>query len=430
MSPRSSSPRGPGGPNSNRPVRPLQNLNGRIATLRKTILAAGGEYVPWGAAYEYARDLDEIITVVRESILPHDPAAARDLIADFFSRDKAILESCDDSCGAVGEVFREAAEVFEAAARAANDPTAALTIVRKLLREDSYGVRGFLITKIPRFLDKVHREVLLAGWWMAVEKGTGDRMECLFLIRQLAEACHDPVLYERSLSYDQDLKDSPGKALLVAQQYFLKKKFSEALDRLPSSELSPSHIRDEVEQIQVDCLKKLGRKEECREALRTRVLRTAEYRHLREFLSAIPPCERKAAEDKILKSILTGGCSPFAKARFFLDAKDVGTCSRIVLANPLSVDERFQREFERMASKLEASHPLTATSLYRQLAEAILSAGNAKKFRQAVRYLHSIERLAPRILRWKPLESHSDYVAELRDIHRRKSSLWKLWKPK
>jgi hypothetical protein len=408
---------------------PLQkNLKNRIDALRKTILDIGGEYVPRDETFEFAEDMDRIIAVVRESILPHDPAAARDLMADFIRRDNAVFEFCSASSCTLGELFREATELFSAAARAANDPGATLEIVRRLLPDDNYGVRGCLINDIPRFLDKPHREALLAGWWKAVEKGPGDKRGYLFLIRQLAEACHDPVLYERALSYDEDLEDSPGLALLVAEQYFLKKKFSEALERLPA--ISPAHIQDEVDQIRVDCLKKLGRKEEWREVLRARVLRTAEYRHLREFLVAISPRERKAAEKKILRTILTGDCSPFSKARLFLDSGDAGTCSRIVLANPLSIEERLQAEIERIVRKLEASHPLAATSLYRQLAETILSKVDAKLYRQAVRHLRSLEALAPRIHRWKPLASHAQYVAELRIIHRRKSSLWKLWTPK
>jgi len=408
---------------------PLQrNLKNQIAGLRKAILAVGGEYVPRDETFEFAEDLDGIIASVRENILPHDPAAARDLMADFIRRDKAVFEFCSDSSCTLGEPFREAAEVFTAAARAANAPGEALKIVRRLLPDDNYGVRGCLINDIPRFLDKPHREALLAGWWKTVEKSPEDRRDYLFLIRQLAETCHDPVLYERALSYDEDLSKSPGLALLVARQYFLKKKFSEALERLPAT--SPAHMQDEVEQIRLDCLKKLGRRVEWREVLRTRVLRTAEYRHLRQFLVAISTRERKAAEDKTLRTILTGGCSPFAKARLFLDAGDAETCSRIVLANPLSIEERFYSEIERIAQKLEASHPLAATSLYRQLAEAILSKVDAKLYRQAVRYLRSLERLAPRIHRWKPLASHADYVAELATTHRRKSSLWKLWTPK
>jgi len=413
-------------------VRPQQNLNGRIATLRMTILAAGGEYVPWGAAYEYAGDLDEIITVVRESILPHDPAAARDLIADFFSRDKAILESCADSCGAVGEVFREAAEVFAATARAAKDPAAALAIVHTLLREDSYGVRRFLINGIPRFLDKAQREILLTEWWEAVEiepEDSGAR-HARVLIQQLAEACKDPVLYERAVSFGRELEKFPLLAINLARQYLLRNKFSEALDRLPVSTPTRAHIQDDVEQIQVDCFKGLGRMDECREVLHTRVLRTGEYSQLREFLATIAPRERKAAEGKILKAILSGDCTPLAKARLFLDVGDAGTCSQLVLANASSFDGRFYPEIARMARGLEASHPLAATALYRRLAETILARALAKNYGHAVGYLRSIERLAHRINRWKPLANHVDYVAELRDVHRMKSSLWKLWKPK
>jgi len=258
-------------------------------------------------------------------------------------------------------------------------------------------------------------------------KGESGSRQALVQIEQLAEAINDPVLYERAVSYGRDLEDFPILAIRVARQYFLKKKFNEALKLLPLSTLSPVHIRDDVDEIQMGCLKKLGRTEEWREALRTRVFRTADWRHFREFLAAIPPRDRKVAEGEILKAIHSGDYAPMAKALFFLDAGDVRTCSRIVLANPLSFEGRFYPELGRMARRLEASHPLAATALYRRLVEAVLSKSVAKYYRRAVNYLRSLDLLALRVNRWKPLARHADYVAELRAIHRRKTSLWELW---
>ena len=75
-----------------------------------------------------------------------DPLAGAELVAAFYTADGAVLNSCDDSDGCVGDVFRyDAKELFVDFASRCTDKENIAAILLKLNRKDDYGVRDSVV---------------------------------------------------------------------------------------------------------------------------------------------------------------------------------------------------------------------------------------------------------------------------------------------
>lgn len=108
-----------------------------------------GLSVPSEYDYRHARgqEIGQQLALIADSIaslvLPVDPAAAFELLVAVFKRDAAAMEQCGDHHWDGEVAYRRAAELLAKAA--ASVPAAAVTeIIRELMADDQFGVRGSL----------------------------------------------------------------------------------------------------------------------------------------------------------------------------------------------------------------------------------------------------------------------------------------------
>jgi hypothetical protein len=75
----------------------------------------------------------------------------------------------------------------------------------------------------------------------------------------------------------------------------------------------------------------------------------------------------------------------------------------------------------------KASHPLVAVACYRALTDQILAEGRSKAYGHAKRYVDRLSALDSSVGDYSNLASHAQYLAQLRERHRRKFSFWQLF---
>jgi hypothetical protein len=81
------------------------------------------------------------------------------------------------------------------------------------------------------------------------------------------------------------------------------------------------------------------------------------------------------------------------------------------------------------AEALMARYPLAASLALRAMIDDSLEHGRSTRYRHAARHLATCVALAAGIVDWHGFESHEDYLARLRDRHKRKVSFWSLCDP-
>ena len=84
----------------------LRHLKAKIRGLRQRKRFLGAR-----EAQNYASDLSDLLADIQRNI--ENPKIGLELVVAFFESDNQVLNSCDDSYGNVGEVFRyDATELF------------------------------------------------------------------------------------------------------------------------------------------------------------------------------------------------------------------------------------------------------------------------------------------------------------------------------
>lgn len=120
-----------------------------VDTVKSIDLRIAGLSVPPEYEHRHARgqEIGHQLALIADSIaslvLPVDPAAAFELLVAMFRRDAAAMEQCGDHHWNVEVAYRRAAELLAKAA-ASMPATKVAEIIRELMADDQYGVRGGL----------------------------------------------------------------------------------------------------------------------------------------------------------------------------------------------------------------------------------------------------------------------------------------------
>ena len=73
---------------------------------------------------------------------------------------------------------------------------------------------------------------------------------------------------------------------------------------------------------------------------------------------------------------------------------------------------------------VKANIYLPAVVIYRALLEANVAKAISKYYRHGIRYLKELDKISPQVKDWKNIPPHTDYFADFKETHARKSSFW------
>lgn len=155
----------------------------RLADLERS-----GSFYDWRQVGAFARELTGLLTDLSESV--NDGKTGVELMTLFFECDRYIFESCDDSSGEVGDVFREdAATLFAGYASDCLDKKWLGQLLVKLLRDDDYGVRDYLLESATDYLPTEELRNLIDQFLVLAEKETSKyrRRSWYRYVQQLAD---------------------------------------------------------------------------------------------------------------------------------------------------------------------------------------------------------------------------------------------------
>ena len=121
---------------ANDPVTLSKVLGKRIASLRR-----GRRFIDYRASFAFSRELEALLTDIESGLLANSPKHAFDLVDRFLATAESVLNRVDDSGGAVGEVYRQAALLWLTAAKGWRDADVDwLERVYQLHQQNDYGV--------------------------------------------------------------------------------------------------------------------------------------------------------------------------------------------------------------------------------------------------------------------------------------------------
>lgn len=412
---------------ANDPVALSRVLRKRIATLKR-----GRRFIDYRASFDFVRELEAVLADIESGPLEHSPEHAFDLVDRFLATAESVLNRVDDSGGAVGEVYRQAVLLWLTAAKGWRDANVDwLERIDQLYQHNDYGVLDPLLPNSHLLLTQDQLKQLAWRYENALRKALKSpeqegKVNLVALrngvaLGQIADALHDPALYERSV-----LIHSPQPNNLQMKsicEKYLQYEQPETAMRYLSQVWEGPFEHDRLELLDKVCVNTGDRKQ--LKVIRSRLYQSEQsYASFTRYLEVLDEDEKEKARDSAIKQAELGG-NILRSADLLLSLSQTERAQALVLARHQELTECFYDSLLRLAKAFEkADCNLATTACYRALLLDILAQARSKAYGHGARYFEKLEALANQIKAFKPLLTHHDFVEQLREAHGRKKSFW------
>lgn len=419
----------------------------RLATLERS-----RSFIDWQRRKALVKDLETQRRAIVEQVARDDPAAALDLMWRFLGLASSIFERCDDSSGAVIEVFQNACEDLAHLAQAADaDPDRlAERAFEALTANDSGQVDDLVPILAPHLGDEgldrlkammmelserppaqppqAERQVI--GWGSGGPIYADDlerhRRESTvrLALRQIADAQGDVDAY--AAQFDEAARRAPQVAARIARRLLAAGRPEDAWAAVDAVDADrPGWLTLEWEQARADVLEALGRHQDAQAYRWTCFERSLSERHLRAYLKRLPDFDDVETEELALEH---AAAYPGVNAvlAFLVAWPALDRAARVVHDRADELDGDHYEVLTPAADALEERHPLAATILRRKMIDFALDEARVKRYRHAARHFQQCASAAATIDDFGRFETHAAFERRLKSRHGRKSAFWSL----
>ena len=412
---------------ANDPVALSKVLRKRIASLKR-----GRRFIDYRASFDFARELEAALADIESGLLERSPEHAFDLVDRFLATAESVLNRVDDSGGAVGEVYRQAALLWLMAAKGWRDAGVDwLERIYQLYQQNDYGVLDPLLPNANLLLTPDQLKQLAWRYENALRKALKspeqeDKLNLAALrsgvaLGQIADALREPALYERSILIHSPQPNSLQMKSICEK--YLQYEQPETAMRYLNQAWEDRFERDRLELLDKVCVKTGDRKQ--LKVIRSRLFQSEQsYASFTRYLEALDEDEKARACSSAIEQAEQGG-DILRSADLLLKLSQAERSQALVLARHQELAECFYDSLLRLAKAFEkADCYLAATACYRALLLDILTQARSTAYGHGARYFKKLESLAERIKAYKPLPAHHEFVQQLQSDHGRKRSFW------
>ena len=405
----------------------------KIFTRKLTSLKRSKRIIWERASFDFALELERLLKNLETGI--KNPLTGVKLVAKFFEADEYIFNRCDDSSGAVGDVFTIAAvDLFSqyASQFPDKDKDKLEKIVLKLFNKDNYGVRAALFDNAAKYLPEINIRSLINYLQKKADQETDDcdKRHYLYPIESLTKQIGDANLFEKTRIQNWGDLKIPG-TIELAQIHFTNGEFEKALNLLKNIPTDVDFMKLEKNELLKEIFTKQGNKAELKELLYKILRNSHQIDNLDQYLKLIGNDKREQVINDEIKVIMNTLSLNYSDIEFLLETDKLDEAEEYIIKWSNHLDGSFYHILIPLAKEMESQNRyLAATILYRSLLISILERAYNKAYSHAVKYLIKLDKLAPTIADWKDKMSHKDFLDLLNTDHGRKSSFWKKYNQK
>jgi hypothetical protein len=429
------------------PTAVANQIRKRIATI-----ARSRSFVDWHNRKSLVDDLEAQRRAIVEQAATRLPTDALDLMWRFLDLAGSIFARCDDSSGAVINVFHSAVADLGVIATSAKPPHKELADKAfDALARNGYGQFDYLIQALaPAFgpdglehlkqrmialssqpvLRPAAKERQVIGWSSggaiyADEIAESSRVSTVRLaLQEIADAQGDVDAF--IAQYEEPVRKVPTIAAKIARRLLTAGRADEAWQILEATEHRRGGWPDfEWEDARIDVLEARDCSDEAQAARWSCFERALSGRHLRDCLKRLPDFEDFEAEQRALDHAEKYG-SLLQAISFLVSWPSLDRAARTITARAKELDGDHYELLTPAADALAARHPLAATLLLRAMIDFSLTKSRASRYGHAARHLRQCQGLASAITDYASFEPHDVYVSRLRKDHDRKTSFWSM----
>jgi hypothetical protein len=384
-----------------------------------------GEFYDWRSIEEYADRLKQLLCNLKESIDNSCEGVKR--VGQFFERDSAIMESCDDSDGSVGMVFSiDATDCFVHFSKKCEHKEFVAKKLLELALNDQYGLRDQLIEQASECLPEQWLRWLVEQLQQGDEEESYNAHQSAIFLQSLARQLRDPQLFEEVTLRS---KLSFISCLGVAQVY---------LDNGDATRAQGWTERASLEFPSTYYLLSYGyqtiRREICRqlgdrageERMAWEIFRSnRSVERLTELLQTLGEEQREVVVNEETTLILASSKDNLVESdvTFLLQLGHVDAAEEYLMKRTNQLNKVDYITLTEWVDQL-VQNALLASLIYRELINDILQRGYTKAYHYAVDYWFQLQQLSPKISVWEPYLTHQYYQQQVHQEHGRKRSFW------
>lgn len=395
-------------------------------------LRSGRSFISYRESGDFARELEAWLDDVEAQLLPSNPETAWKLVDRFIRADEQVLGRADDSNGSIGDAFRRACGLWHRTAAALPAGPAWVERVHELHAGNNYGTRDALLDEAATRLSELELRRLARIYEEEAESAPRDDKHYGALcataaMGQVARALGDAALYERSVKI-RSPQPNHLQAVDIAEQYLRFGPAERAVEWLTrAGGANSGGGPGERLELLAQAYEKVGDRNALL-AVRRRICEgSMSARAFNEYAALLPAEQREAARRAALDRAECSGSTVGASV-FLLELGEAERAAGLVMRGREQLSSAFYEHLLSLAQRLEkAGYPLPAIACYRALADQILGEGRTKAYRHAKRYVDRLAALDASVGDYRDLATHAEYLARLRDRHRRKFSFWQLF---
>jgi hypothetical protein len=424
----------------------------REVTKRLSSIERSQSKIGWRRVKALKSDLDTQRRVIAETIAGSDADEALEVMWRFMGVAHSVFSRCADSNGTIMAVFRLACVDLGVIAKMA-EPHPRLLADRAFsaLQHNDYGQYDTLMGALAPALDVEgldYLKMLFVEWpkqadgnLPGTDRTTADRSDARAsyedilnlrkrdrtirtALEQIADAQGDVDAFIAQKNRQE--RSEPAVAAEIARRLVAAGRSDEALDAINKADLRDSHpVPFEWEAAYTEVLEALGRKEEAQEFRWQNFERTLNAGHLRAFLKRLPDFDDMEAEEKALAYVYHYPDVHRALA-FLLSWPALDQAARLAISRAAELDGDRYEFLTSAAEALRDKHPLASVITLRAMIDFALDRARTARYKHAARHLAEAKRLLAEIRDRSPINSHEDYVEDLRSKHRSRTGFWKL----
>ena len=420
----------------------------REVTKRLSFIDRSQSKIGWRRVKAFKSDLDTQRRVIAETIAGSDADEALEVMWRFMGVAHSVFSRCADSNGTIMAIFHFACADLGVIAKAAEqNPRRLADRAFSALQHNDYGQYDALMEALVPALGLEgldHLKMLFVEWSKQVEgnlPGTDGRSNARVsyedilnlrkrdrtirtALEQIADAQGDVDAF--IAQQDGQARAEPAVAAEIARRLVASGRPDEALDAINRADVPDSHpVPFQWEAAYTEVLEALGRKDDAQEFRWQRFERTLNADHLRAYLKRLPDFDDMEAEEKALAFAGRYADAHCALA-FLLSWPAFDDAAMLAVSRAAELDGDRYEFLTSAAEALRDIQPLASVIMLRAMIDFALDRARTARYKHAARHLAEARRLSAKIKDRGPIDSHEDYVADLRSRHRSKTRFWKI----
>jgi len=392
-------------------------------------------FISRSRSHALTNELEDLIKLIDQKATP--PEEALQCLVSFFESDHQILGNSDDSNGNISWVFKHlATKAFIQKAQQLGDQPTLLRLTKRLMKENSYGVRDTLFSSMSDFLNEIYLRKLFKHLQQQYqefkltepteEQSYGKVFSAKNRLETTARQLNDPELYEQTLLRDGELKLHDYQIIKVAQAYFDTGQPETALEKLNTLETIPFSSISEHKKLLIDIHASMGNNEEIKSIKIEDFLTAPSVITYKNMCEQVNKTEAQELLDQCLIKQQNENRLQISHLSFLQDLEMWDQASDYLLMRSDQLDGDHYYSLPEIAKTFEKHDcPLAATHIYRALLTSILLRARTTTYSHGANYLHTLERLNDLIDNWQEAPTHQEFNQTIKDKHARKSAFWR-----